>query len=334
MSHAVTAEYDFQLKAAERDNTCLVTKDPSARRHYNRLVEQGTVVSPMRGMYARAEYWKDLSFDRQHLHMVRALAKKHPSWVFSHFTAALLHGLYVSFYDLKQIHRIVSYESKTGSKKLYNHVSDTQDIAEVDGIAVTSFEQTVFDCMKCSEFEDALAIADSACRIRNLASWEICDIIDAMASKYLGGLSVARFAASKADGRSESGGESIARAKMIKLGYMLPDLQVKIPDPIDEDNEYRADFFWKLPDGGLLVGELDGHEKYVNPEMTDGKTVEEVLIDERRRESHVNAHRIPVMRFSYADIVSEARFSRIMDAFGVPLVGDSTAGLDGNGDAK
>lgn len=318
MGRKAIAEYERQLKTAEFDRTCLVTSDANERRHFNHMVEKGVMVAPMRGMYARTGYWEGLSYDVQHLHMVKALAKKHPDWVFSHYTAALIHGMYVSFYDLAQIHRVAEHVSGHSSKQICCHVSDEVEIEEVDGLHVTSFEQTAFDCLCELDCKQALAIVDSCCRIRGLEPFDFRDILDARAPGDLGKIDAARFAFEYANPKSESGGESVARATMIKLGYEVPELQVEIPDYIDEGNTYRVDFLWKLPDGVMIAGEMDGHEKYVNKEMTGGKDVEEVLIEERNRESHINAHRIPVMRISYADMVNEARFKKILEAFGVP----------------
>ena len=81
-----------------------------------------------------------------------------------------------------------------------------------------------------------------------------------------------------ADPRAESGGESIARGRMLLLGYELPDLQVAVPNKI-EGGFYYGDFGWKRPNGELL-GELDGRDKYTDPEMTDGKSAAEVMADE------------------------------------------------------
>ena len=63
------------------------------------------------------------------------------------------------------------------------------------------------------------------------------------------------------DGRTaeaRNGGESMARAIMIDLGFVPPDLQVEICDLDESDQVVAVDFHWMLPDGGVVVGELDG----------------------------------------------------------------------------
>ena len=82
MSHAVTAAYNEELDLAERELACYVPSDPNDRRHCNYLVSRGRLIAPMSGMFAREAYWEKLSFGERHLHMARALSRKHPSWVF------------------------------------------------------------------------------------------------------------------------------------------------------------------------------------------------------------------------------------------------------------
>lgn len=106
-------------------------------------------------------------------------------------------------------------------------------------------------------------------------------------------------------------------------GYLVPELQVWFPDPVDEGERFRVDFYWELPGKGQLIGEFDGKGKYVDPGLTSGRELEDILIDERKRESHINALRIPVMRMSYADVCNDAVFQNLMDAFGVPRVSEA-----------
>ena len=64
-----------------------------------------------------------------------------------------------------------------------------------------------------------------------------------------------------ANGLSENGGESFARGTMIDLGFMVPELQHEFVAP-NSRVKYRCDFLWRVSGGGLIVGELDGYDKY------------------------------------------------------------------------
>ena len=121
---------------------------------------------------------------------------------------------------------------------------------------------------------------------------------------------------SHADPRSESGGESLARALMIEFGFRLPELQVTVRSTLGDGHVYRPDFMWRLS-SGIVYGEFDGREKYVDPAMTHGASAASVMADERLRESRLSATG-RVMRFCYADLRSPARLARLLDAFGIP----------------
>ncbi|MBQ6523099.1 MAG: hypothetical protein IJI12_00400, partial [Atopobiaceae bacterium] len=125
---------------------------------------------------------------------------------------------------------------------------------------------------------------------------------------------------SHADTLAESGGESIARATIIEQGFMLPELQHVLRDITDSSVTYRVDFWWETEGQQPIIGELDGHDKYVVPTMTNGKSIVEIMSNERLRESRVSGSGAKVMRFSYADVINTEYFVHLLDSFGVPRV--------------
>ncbi len=104
---------------------------------------------------------------------------------------------------------------------------------------------------------------------------------------------------------------------MIELGYMPPDLQHPISDSLS-DKDYRADFYWKLPDGTKVAGELDGNQKYTNPTYMGGRTLTGVLLDERKRESRITTKVSRVCRFTPDDVKDREFFSRLLDEYNIP----------------
>lgn len=198
------------------------------------------------------------------------------------------------------------------------HASTDLEYVEVNGIRVTPLVRTVFDCCRRYPVRKCLGVADSALRLLQQDSSRLKEQFRAF-PRQSKGRKQANIIASMANPLSENGGESLARATMIMLGYQTPQLQVEKSDPVD-GSTYRLDFLWMLPNGTEIAGELDGHEKYVNPKMTYGKPAEDILIDERLRESRINALGIPVARFSMKDVSNPSRFARILDAFGIPRI--------------
>ena len=66
-------------------------------------------------------------------------------------------------------------------------------------------------------------------------------------------------------------------------------------------------------------GELDGYDKYFDATMTQGKTPEEVMAEERMRESHLTAVVDRVMRFRFADALNPVELAKLCGVFGVPM---------------
>lgn len=319
MSAENTEHCERLLDEAEYHGRCLAPGDPSAQRYLDRQVGKGKLIRPFRGMYARSASWEKLTPSQQHLHIVRALALKHPDWVFSHFTAAVAYGLSVSYADIGPVHRMVPKRApRASSKDVRCHAAPHRAIHLVGGIKVTSFAQTVSDCLRSLDFANGVALADSALRISGMTSMQLCELLDAHVADGTHGIVTARRAACFADGRAESGGESIARAKMLELGFMIPDLQAEFPDPMSPRKVYRVDFCWNMPDGRIIIGELDGRDKYADPAKTGGRNTVDVLADERLRESRLSMYKHPIMRFSFRDVMDSNAFRKLLIGFGIP----------------
>ena len=175
-------------------------------------------------------------------------------------------------------------------------------VERLDGILVTSLEDTIVDCLLELGFREGLAIADAGLARLGIDAAEL-DALISKRGRHRPGVRHALETARHADAHSESGGESMARALMIEHGFMLPELQVLIENP-----------------GTIVVGELDGGEKYVNPAMTHGRDVLQVMRDERLRESGMTLAVDRVMRFTFSDVANEARLVALLERFGIPHV--------------
>ncbi|MBR1828943.1 MAG: hypothetical protein IJ781_05465, partial [Atopobiaceae bacterium] len=120
-----------------------------------------------------------------------------------------------------------------------------------------------------------------------------------------------------ADPLAANGGESVARAVMIEQGFMIPELQAEVTDPLDPSQTYYVDYRWQL-EGGDVIGELDGRDKYVLPEMMGGRDTLGVVIDERHRESRLTVPGTKVLRFSFRDVMDVERFVSLLELYGIP----------------
>lgn len=323
MSRPMRADLIRRFKEAERMGTCVTPTSSNDARRLRLATERGNLIQVAHRVYARPDYWVTLKQSQRSLHVVRALAAAHPSWVFCGPTAALLFGLSVSYQLLSEVHVLTSKASHTRSSNgIRRHISRGSATETVQGITVTPFKQTVYDCLRQTDFRHGLAIADSALRTGIASKDELQEFIVHQDGRAAGAKQ-ALMTIRHADARAESGGESIARATIIEQGFALPELQHVVRDPVDDTVAFRVDFWWEIEGQPTIIGELDGHEKYVNPCMTDGKSVVEVLAGERLRESHISGTGAKIMRFSFADVLNTSYFVHLLERFGVPRVAGS-----------
>ncbi len=320
---------DRLLLDCEKKGLLFAPTTQSAIEACRRRVAQGIVVEPFRGLFARDAYWETVKAAVKPYQIIRTLSYAHPQWVFCSFSAACMHGLSVSTPLLRSVHIAVGPSTHSGtSGRIVRHKIVRSRVRRIFGVPVTSFDETVVDCLRSADFPSALAIADSAVRTHRLTSSSLQNLVERHGTRKQGA-SRARRCAAYADARSESGGESVARARMIELGFAVPDLQVKLPNVVNRKRSFYVDYYWTLPDGKHIVGEMDGLEKYTMFTGSHAAAMKQqsarqralaALVRERQRESRLTAVCDGVVRFTYADIMDDERFSSILDAYSIPRV--------------
>ena len=303
-------------KAAEEERRCITGEGREEHKLLCQLERSGALIRVARGLYAEAEAWRRLDNLERTCRILRSLAWKNPSWVFCGPSAAALYGLEVPSNLLDGIHLVTNTKKREyESQRLIRHYMGDFEAVEIDGVRVTPLERTVFDCIKDIDFVRGLPIADSALRVGKMRAEDLQKRLMAFgnADETKRALTTVGWANEKA----ANGGESVARAIMIEQGFMVPELQVEIANVI-EGGVFYADFFWDIPNDISIVGELDGFEKYVDPQMTGGRRAAHVMADERRRESRISACGIKVVRFSYSEVQRREKFTRLLTIYGVP----------------
>lgn len=227
-------EIGILLDEAQRARRCLVTHDRKLKAALDRRTPN-RIVSPRSYLYARKGYWDGLGRRQREEHILRAEAALRPELVLCHASAALLHGLPVSFRRLANVH-VLSGERwpstrSAGRVTRHKRTEATRPMVErIDGILVTSLEDTIIDCLLELGFREGLAIADAGLARLGIDAAELGALISER-GRHRPGVRHALETARHADARSESGGESMARAIMIEHGFMLPELQVPIENP-------------------------------------------------------------------------------------------------------
>lgn len=310
------------LETSEQEGHCYVPQSKTETRQLDRAVSCGVAVRPYTGIYAASESWREFGPEKRTLFAAKALAKLHPAWVFAGPTAAFMHGLSVGYRWLDCLYLSTSRESHAACWGGIRRIVVSDDTAvERDGVRVTSFARTLYDCLRIMPFADALAVADSALRIKKVNRSRLAENV-AKLCRHRRDIKRALAIIALADGRSENGGESIARAQMIALGFVTPDLQRVMDDPLSPEKGYRVDFAWDVSKQLVVAGELDGRDKYVDETMLGNGDTIDALLAERRREAHVTAgdKLVRVMRFSLAEAQNSAMFERLLNAYQIPRV--------------
>lgn len=282
-----------------------------------RIAEDGGLLRPARGLYVPSDYWNGLDPFERSMHMARAMARQHPKWVFVGNIAATAHGFEHSW---KLHDGTVSIASayhngfcRIAKVRRVYIPEQCMSVEVVDGLPVLDKIRTVLNCSVQYDFPYGLPIADSALR-QGIGRRDLSAGCSAMHIGYAQAARVLRYA----DGASENGGESMCRAVMIDEGFAIPLLQTIFVDP-ETGRRYRADFAWRLPDGRIAVGEYDGTQKYVDPQMTGRRSVQTVVQMEREREEALRRAGVSlIVRFTYDDVIERVPLVNKLLRAGIP----------------
>jgi len=185
---------------------------------------------------------------------------------------------------------------------------------------VTSLARTVVDIARTATLREAVVMADAALHgLRDRSGRVIrapiskAELLAELGDARSGsGVVKARVAIEIADGAAESVGESCSRVGIHLLGFAMPQLQVSFSDRFGKIG--TVDFWW--PEFNL-IGEFDGAIKYDDPEFLAGRTPQEALHDEKRREDRLRALGHGVTRWGWATAASLPRLRDHLRAAGV-----------------
>lgn len=273
------------------------------------LVQDGTLLRLRPGCYVIASWWTGLSIDgrrrnRVRLHSFATLTTSARGYVYSHTSAASLHGLHLwNVDDLVHVTQPGKPSRAGCGRDTAVHVCTLapEDIVDLNGAKVTSLERTVVDCALTLPYKKALIIADHALRL-GASMPKLLAAAYGLAKHR--GIRTLRKVLRFADARSESPGETLTRDLLRELLIEMPELQVPINTRI---GQYRADFAWLRH---KVVLEFDGKGKYFSYRPTD-----EAIFRERKREAALMEAGWTVLRIEWKDLFDEAAFnSRVLSA--------------------
>lgn len=240
------------------------------------LVKGRKLVRLRRGSYIETKAWQQMTTKDRSLQHVLAYERNSPKsslTVYSHTTAALLHGLYL-LDTPDTIH--VSRRARTSTKELpadvRRHVRmlPGKDIMKIQSLPVTALERTLIDCASILDYQHALVIADHAAPL-GASPDRVRQIVDSMSGRR--GIRSVRKVVEGVNPLSESPGETLTRILLKEFNIPMPYLQVPVRT---RNGRHRLDFAWPKLKVAL---EFDGDSKYF-----DYRPTKEALVAERKRE--------------------------------------------------
>lgn len=272
-----------------RERPALLRADDASRaRTLRRQHRAGSLVRLRSGAYLARSTWDHL--DTSDRHLVRAWATAPavpPGAVFSHVTAALIHGWPVIGPLPDRVHVTVpSIDTTVHRAGLVVHAPGIGPIElapnRFDGVPVTSLATTASAMARSAPVHVAAVAIDGAVRAGVL---DLADVEASLPTGSYRGSRRARVVLAALDARHESAGESYTAVRLVESGMTsaVPQHEFRHEDAID-----RVDFW--LPDAGVVI-EFDGKQKYTDRSMLAGRDPAEVVWQEKRREDRIRRRR-------------------------------------------
>ncbi|WP_217182656.1 type IV toxin-antitoxin system AbiEi family antitoxin domain-containing protein [Streptomyces sp. AC495_CC817] len=284
----------ISLSAAKQllSRTSQLLESGRSERSIRRAVEEGNLIVVRRGWYVEREDWDAIWPEGRHLLRVLSVHDDAVGGapVFCGVSAAVVLGLPLYRVRDDRVHMAVRRGSSRSSPGVLRHETrlGADDVVEVEGMLCTSPDRTAFDLARTLSPEAATAAADAVLRDVALGDrsydegraevWREAIMSRALASSARG-VRQARRVLDFADGRAESPGESVSRLQLSRLGFRRVRLQVPVVLPGGE--ECRLDFGLDDVDS---FGEFDGASKYLDPGLRGDRSIDQVVLDEKRRE--------------------------------------------------
>jgi hypothetical protein len=263
----------------------------------HRAVVSGDLVRLRPGFYVEGSA-RALPRGAKHLLNVLAADAALASPVFSHASAALVHGLPEWGLSLSKV-AVSSGEQalRTHTTRVMKHHTVSlrgDEVCLVDGLNVTTPERTVADIARTAGRDAGVAVADAALNSGLVTASVLDRALEQSAGRS--GIRRARAAMALVDGRSESVAETRSRLTFSDFGLPQPETQANIFDP-HGNRVARVDFLWR--EFGV-IGECDGFGKYLDG--ADATETRRRLGREKDRDAELVALGYRVVHWRWADL--------------------------------
>jgi hypothetical protein len=290
-------------------------QDPANARLLQRRHASGSLVRLLAGVYIPTDEWDTLSSASRHLARARAIAPRlRRGSVFSHVTAALIHGWPLVGNAPDRVHvvdpAVPVIQHRAGLIRHQAGPTPRTAATAFDGVPVTAPLDTASALVMTTEPHVATVAVDAAVR---QCSFAVDDLRGVLPVRPARGSVHAETVLTALDARHESAGESFAAVRFVQLG--LPSCEPQVEFRHRDGTVDRVDFWFP----SLGVVEFDGRQKYVDPSMLQGRDPADVLWSEKRREDRLRA--LPevtaVIRVTWWHLVEPDRLRALFRSHGV-----------------
>ncbi|MCU1518829.1 MAG: hypothetical protein JWQ75_3550 [Pseudarthrobacter sp.] len=312
------------LLARDRIQHGFTAKDLAKR------VQSGSLARIRHGVYTDGATWRNLKPWEQYRLRIQAAAETFESpTVFARHSAASVWG--IPTIGLHHPVQALTLKNDGGRSRagVVRHFADPAGlrVERREGLLVTDRIRTVLDLAAFRPFAEAAAPLDHVLKpdpLLRLPALTKDELLASVGSTYSSAAQRRILAAvAFADHLSGSAGESYSRALIRIAGFEPPVLQQAMHDA--DGLAGYADFFWKR---GKVVGEFDGVEKYLKPELLKGRTTSQAVLEEKKRENRIRALGFNVVRWDWADLMEPGKLESVLAAAGVPRRRARSAAFD------
>ena len=281
-----------------------------------REARRGIFVRVAPGAYVPTDTWRSLDAGQQHATRVHAVVPRlAPDVVVSHESALAVHGFPLLGSWPERVHVVAPRRERDKvDARVHQHAMALapDELGDVDGLRVAVARRAAVDVVRRRYLRGAAVLLDHGLRTGAFTRAQLETAVTAR--RWVQGSRRAAVAVAFADGRSDSPGESLSRAVIHGAGLTRPMLQERFPEvgPLIG----VVDFWW--PEFGV-VGEFDGDVKYRDASLRRGRSPEQVVIDEKRREDALRASPgvRTVVRWTWADALRGEPLLRALTRAGV-----------------
>lgn len=316
---------DVESEILDARRRLVITRDsgdPGTRKDAYRRWRNGELTRIARGVLVPSDWWVDLFAEQRQRVRAVALSASRDQVVWAHRTAAAIWGLPLLRGEPDRPEAVQPLHPGGRSDvgvRLHRTTMPFEPVV-VAGLRVTPFDRTLIDVARARPRIESVPMLDRALRAADPREEGVSrlraergSLLAELEHGTAWGRARARRSIEFADGASGSELESGTRVTVDDLGFERPELQVEFHDRLGFAG--RVDFTWRRR---RIVGEADGRSKYLRSELRGGRTLEQVLLDEKSREDRIRPLCDRFFRFGSRDLRDVHSFARRLADMGVP----------------